>query len=399
LFNNLISHSYDYISQWFTKKSYLRNKQQQQQQTAKNNQIWNEHQNLNKFSAKQEKRRNSAFKLFRRSNQATPNQTPPSANTVQTVVTGSLNLVDTMSRAVNLVDQTLSNNSLINSALSSITSSPSTSSNLNDSAASSRPFSPNEFANCLTRLVSSSLVSSTSPEANVLFSSNSVNGGSNFEKLSVITAQSSALIEFEEQFRLAFPQLYQDLMKQMKLFVDKFLDAAYRRKETNSPLANNNTKQSEVIQDFYKKIYKYILSSASIRSFLDKLNTFMENSNMNGSFTETSGKTDQNNSAANNSSSNNNNNANESIGDNLYEAIMIMVESFINNSIYDFVFPSIMTEFEEQDMELQKRIRGFYWITNEMIGTCIDENSIFFRDAYEEALNCKNLKYNLEKKN
>jgi hypothetical protein len=48
-----------------------------------------------------------------------------------------------------------------------------------------------------------------------------------------------------------------------------------------------------------------------------------------------------------------------------------------------------MSEFEEQDMELQKRIRGFYWITNEMIGTCIDENSIFFRDSYEEALNCK----------
>jgi hypothetical protein len=40
-------------------------------------------------------------------------------------------------------------------------------------------------------------------------------------------------------------------------------------------------------------------------------------------------------------------------------------------------------------MQLQKRIRDFYWVTNDMIGTCIDENSIFYRDSYEEALNCK----------
>ena len=66
---------------------------------------------------------------------------------------------------------------------------------------------------------------------------------------------------------------------------------------------------------------------------------------------------------------------------------MIMVESYVNNSIYDYVFPSTMSEFEEEDMQLQKKIRSFYWITNEMIGTCIDENSIFYRDSYEEALN------------
>ncbi len=68
---------------------------------------------------------------------------------------------------------------------------------------------------------------------------------------------------------------------------------------------------------------------------------------------------------------------------------MIMVESYVTNNIYDYVFPVIMSEFEDQDMNLQKRIRDFYWITNEMIGTCIDENSIFYRDSYEEALNCK----------
>jgi hypothetical protein len=345
---------------------------------------------LNKFSAKQEKRRNSAFKLFRRS--PASNQSTPTSNPTQTIATTSMNLVDTVSKAVNLVDQSLSNNSLINSTFLSLTSSPSSASNL-DSSANNRPFSPTEFTNCLTRLVSSSLVSSTSPEANILFSASSVNTYS--EKLSAITEQSSALAEFEEQFRVAFPQLYQDLMKQLKQFVDKFLDAAYRRKDSNSPLANNNTKQSEIIQEFYKKIYKYIQTSASIKSFLDKLNAFIDNSNMNGSFSDAANnKTSGNNTTASNNNNNNNssmNNPNESIGDNLYEAIMIMVESFINNNIYDFVFPSIMTEFEEQDMELQKRIRGFYWITNEMIGTCIDENSIFFRDAYEEALNCKEI--------
>jgi hypothetical protein len=81
----------------------------------------------------------------------------------------------------------------------------------------------------------------------------------------------------------------------------------------------------------------------------------------------------------------------EEYGEKLYEAIMIMVEAFVNSNLYDYVFPSIMSEYEEQDMSLQKRIRSFYWITNEMIGTCIDEHSIFYRDFYEEALNCKTI--------
>lgn len=83
------------------------------------------------------------------------------------------------------------------------------------------------------------------------------------------------------------------------------------------------------------------------------------------------------------------NNSLDDHSEKLYEAIMIMVESFVTNSIYDYVFPVIMNEFEDQDMNLQKRIRSFYWITNEMIGTCIDENSIFYRESYEEAINCK----------
>ena len=339
------------------------------------NQIWNEQTNLSKFSAKQEKRRNSTFKLFRRSK-----DTPGGSSSSQSssanlqVATTSSTLVDTVSKvadkAVNLVDQSLANSSIINSfnnstsSFLSLASSPSSSSLFNDYNSLA------EFNNCLNRLVSPSSLQSPTPsnnESNFVFLSNK-----NDDK---VATQSSALTEFEEQFRAAFPQLHQDLMKQLKQFVDKFLDMAYRRKDPNSPLLNNNNKQSEVIQEFYKKIYKYIQTSASIKSFLEKLNLINNNNNGSGS------------SGLMNDSSRANNSNSESIASNLSEAIMIMVESFVNNQIYDYVFPSIMSEFEEQDMHLQKRIRGFYWITNEMIGTCIDENSIFYRDSYEESLN------------
>lgn len=74
---------------------------------------------------------------------------------------------------------------------------------------------------------------------------------------------------------------YQDLYKQMKQFVDKFVDTFYKRPVPMSKdeLSAQNTKQSEVIQDFYKKIYKYILTSASIRAYLDRLN-YIRNLNL-----------------------------------------------------------------------------------------------------------------------
>jgi hypothetical protein len=68
---------------------------------------------------------------------------------------------------------------------------------------------------------------------------------------------------------------------------------------------------------------------------------------------------------------------------------MIYVESCITNSLYDYVFPSIMSEFEDTDIKIQKRIRNLNWITHEMIGTCLDENNILYRDSYEDSISCK----------
>jgi hypothetical protein len=328
-----------------------------------NKQIWNENANLNKFSSKKDTRRSSTFKLFKR--QSTLLQSNNSNNSTNTASVTPLNLVETVSKvadkAVNLVDQSLQN-SILN--------------NLSSTFSSNNENNLIEFYNCLNRLTSST----TSNNNNNSSSSNLINN------LNTSTTNIN-LIEFEEQFRIIFPQLYQDLIKQMKQFVDKFLDA-FKRKDQSS--ANNN-KQFEVVQEFYKKIYKYIQTSASIKSYLDKLNNIIlqqNNTSNNNLNTNDSSFSSNNQSLDTSNLSQNLSQASDDV-DKLHEAIMIMIESFINNSIYDFVFPSIMTEFEEQDMNLQKRIRDFYWITNEMIGTCIDENSIFYRDFYEEALNCK----------
>lgn len=60
----------------------------------------------------------------------------------------------------------------------------------------------------------------------------------------------------------------------MRQFVEKFVDAFYKRHVPMSKdeLSVQNTKQSEVVQEFYKKIYKYVLTSASIRAYLERLN-------------------------------------------------------------------------------------------------------------------------------
>lgn len=173
------------------------------------------------------------------------------------------------------------------------------------------------------------------------------------------------LSDFEHQFRGNFQQLYQDLMKQIKQFIEKFIDALKR----NEKLTMNSIKQNEVVQEFFKKIYKYIQGSASIKVYLEKSALLHQNSKEQASGDYQMQPGDD--------------------AEKLHEGIMIMVESHVTNKLYDYVFPAIMSEFEEEDMGLQKRIRDFYWVTNEMIGTCIDENSIFYRDSYEEALNCK----------
>ncbi len=209
-----------------------------------------------------------------------------------------------------------------------------------------------EFGICLNKLVTSPSTSSTTSLAR--FNKNNTN--KNSEANNVLT-------EFENKFRSNFPQLYQELCKQMKQFVEKFLEALKR----DDQLVSNSNKQNEIVQEFFKKIYKYIATSGSLKSYIERSAQVR----------------------AHNSNDHSENQQQVDESQKLNEAIMILVESYVTNNIYDHVFPIIMSEFEEQDMNLQKRIRDFYWITNEMIGTCIDENSIFYRDSYEEALNCK----------
>ena len=290
-------------------------------ESKKNQSNWNEHSNLNKFQAKKETRRAStnAFRQFLRR---------PSSQTI----------VDTVNKvadkAANMVDQSLNENGLDSIGLFGLESS-----------------SIVEFTNCMSRLLASPSISSTT-------SAKFTNANS--------SGWSSLLKEFEALFKANFGQLYQELAKQMKQFVDKFVEALKR----NEQLISNSNKQNEVVQEFFKKVYKIILTSGSIKAYLDKCSQIKSN--------QESSQSDQQQQQQQGDD-----------GERLNEAIMIWIESYVTNNIYDYVFPTIMSEFEEQDMHLQKRIRDFYWITNDMIGTCIDENSIFYRDSYEEALNCK----------
>jgi len=84
------------------------------------------------------------------------------------------------------------------------------------------------------------------------------------------------LNEFEDLFKANFPQFYSDLNKQLRQFVEKFLEAfkqqQLQQRTTKDKQSSENTKQSDVVQDFFKKIHKYILSSATIKSHLEKLN-------------------------------------------------------------------------------------------------------------------------------
>jgi hypothetical protein len=350
-----------------------------QTNAAASNQIWNEHSNLNKFSSKKDTKR--TFKLFRRSSaltSATSSSNASNSTHSSNSTSSSLNLVETVTKvadkAVNLVDQSLTNLNNSTVSLSSFISN-------NGFTSSSSDSNLIELSNCAHRLVT------FSP------SSTNTNNSSNTNLVSLFNEQSTSqkfdpmqlLNEFEEHFKQTFPQCYQDLNKLMKQFLDQFIELTKRinPNEPGASLEFSSNKQFEMVQDFFKKIYKYIQTSASIRTYLEKLNTITNHdSSTNLSLLNTS-LNDSNLSQQQQSTSMNVDDA-----DRLYEAIMIMVESYICNNVYDSVFPLIMSEFEENDMKLQRRIRNFYWITNEMIGTCIDESSIFFRESYEEALNC-----------
>lgn len=363
------------------------------------NQIWNDNTNLNKFSSKKDSRNKGAFKLFRRPSTQTANVSNQQLcnnnnnnnansfinNTHNSSLSNSLNnnsnnnqlnIVDTVSKvadkAVSLVDQSL--NSINSSASSSSLSTLANFLNNSNFYNANNIKSLIEFSNCVNRLCNSSLNVSSSSNTNGTFSPYST--------------AASILNEFDEQFHHIFPQLSQDLNRQIKQFVDRFLDVSYKRINPNE-VQINSTKQAEIIQDFYKKIHKYILTSASIKSYLDRIIGIKSSSNTSMSSSQSSQNLSLNGEQNENFNSLSQQQQNNDDAEKLYEAIMIMVEYNVNNNIYDYVFPTIMSEFEEQDMKLQKRIRDFYWITNEMIGTCIDENSIFYRESYEEALNCK----------
>lgn len=297
----------------------------------KNHQIWNDS-NLNKFQKKESRRSGTnAIKQFLRR--------PSSHAIVETVS-------KVADKAANMVDQSILNNSINeNSVTNTLTSSLSSIASLN-SYLNYHDTNLVEFNSCLNKLVT--------PPSTTSASTSTANFNNEKESKTILS-------EFEYQFRGNFPQLYQDLFKQMRQFLEKFIDAIKR----NDKLVMNSMKQNEIVQDFFKKIHKYILSNASIKAYLEKAALQQEKQNAEESTQKQPGED----------------------AEKLNEGIMIMVESHVTNYIYDYVFPVIMSEFEDQDMNLQKRIRDFYWVTNEMIGTCIDENSIFYRDSYEEALN------------
>jgi hypothetical protein len=321
------------------------------QSAAATNQIWNEQKNLSKFSSKKEtKNKSSIRQIFnKRSNNNNNNNnnneptSPPSSSPFKHSAS-SLNIAETVSKvadkAANLVDQSLSIISH-NSAT------------MPDSGALL------EFIQCLNKLLSSQAPQSgAQTQLNTSYYDNN-----------------TVLNEFEDLFKTIFAQFYQDLSRQLRQFVDKFIEVFKQQQQQRSnkeKQQSDNVKQSDVVQEFFKKINKHITTSAHIKSQLERLNNVVLAN------TNESNQSEQQQQQQNGA---------DELSEKLCEAIMIMVESFVVNSLYDYVFPSVMSEFEEQDMQLQKKIRSFYWITNEMIGTCIDENSIFYRESYEEALN------------
>jgi hypothetical protein len=191
-----------------------------------------------------------------------------------------------------------------------------------------------------------------------------------------------------------FSSLVQSLNKQMNKFLEQFVDMLRKNELTN-------TRQYEIVQEFYKKLYSYIQTHPSMKQYFEKI------SNLNNSFSSSNISSIANNSNNDTLSINSllqssasfltnstSSNAsflmqnNEEI-EKLQDLLMIYVESCITNSLYDYVFPSIMSEFEDTDIKIQKRIRNLNWITHEMIGTCLDENNILYRDSYEDSISCK----------
>ena len=192
-----------------------------------------------------------------------------------------------------------------------------------------------------------------------------------------------------------FSSLIQSLNKQMNKFLEQFVELLRKNELTN-------TKQYEIVQDFYKKLYSHIQSHSTMKQYFDKIsNINSNNSNSSSNSNISSSNVNYNDSISINSllqssasflTSTSSNTSflmqnNEEI-EKIQDLLMIYVESCLTNSLYDYVFPSIMSEFEDTDIKVQKKIRNLNWITHEMIGTCLDENNILYRDTYEDSISC-----------
>ena len=174
----------------------------------------------------------------------------------------------------------------------------------------------------------------------------------------------------------------------MNKFLEQFIDLLRRNELTN-------TRQYEIVQEFYKKLHAHIQNHQSMKQYYEKILNNNTNTNNSGNNNDTLSLNSILTSSASllTSSSSNSNflmQNNEEI-EKLQELLIIYVESCLTNSLYDYVFPSIMSEFEDKDIKLQKRIRNLNWITHEMIGTCLDENNILYRDCYEDSISCMSL--------
>ena len=215
-----------------------------------NKSIWNDHSNFNKFLTKKDNRRagssssSNAIKQFLRR---------PSTSTIAAAVDSAVSKV-----AVTAADMLGTDSSGPSSTIFENSNTFGGVMNSNDSFI-------NDFNTCLNRLVTSPSSASTITSSMLLNTkTNSSNNNTNL----------SSLTDFEEQFRINFPHVYSDLMKQLKQFAEKFIDRLKRNDQQTN--INNGNKQYEVVQEFYKKIYKYVVTSATIRAFLEKSNTHLK---------------------------------------------------------------------------------------------------------------------------
>ena len=237
---------------------------QQQQQS-----IWNEQKNLSKFSTKKEAKNSGKSGIKSIFNKRSSTEQAQAANSSLPGVAGpkhsssSLNLAETVSKvadkAVNLVDQSLFN----------LTHSSNSSSNLSDASALL------EFSTCLNRLLSSPppLTTGSSSDRGLFVG---ITNATSQKLNSSYCDNNTVLNEFESLFKANFPLLYADLSKQLRQFVEKFLEAfkiQQQQRSDKEKLQADNSKQSEVVQEFFKKMHKYVLTSASVKSHLERLNT------------------------------------------------------------------------------------------------------------------------------